>query len=113
MDETDDPDRWIQLNSQFHGTIYQAANRPRLVALIDQLRNTSAPYIRQIISTSEYRLQAVAEHRAIYQTCVHRDGLAAEQETQKHLMAVCARILQPNLPVQADSQRPRDGAGAS
>lgn len=97
MELTADPDRWITLNSRFHGSIYFAANRPRLLAMIEQLRNTSAPYIRQFITTSGYIQEAAEDHRAIFQACLNRDGQAAERLTQQHLLAVCAGVVNKDL----------------
>ena len=53
LNETTDLNRWQDLNNQFHNTIYEAANLPRFMALIESLRNTMAPYLREYITTSK------------------------------------------------------------
>ena len=88
LEPTTDLDRWIELNDRFHQTIYEAAHRPRLLALIISLRNTVAPYIRQYIATSAHMRDAAASHRQILQACVERDSGWVEQATQEHLAAV-------------------------
>ncbi len=93
MDETEDADEWIDLNYRFHHTLYRAANRPRLLSIIDTLRNTVAPYIRQYIATPEYRAKAQASHWRIYQACAAGDAEAAERETVAHLQTVADGVL--------------------
>ncbi len=87
LNQTNDLDRWIELNHLFHHTIYQPANRPRLLALIENLRNTITPYMRQYIASSEHIREVAASHQLIFEACVKRDPLLVEQETQKHVAA--------------------------
>jgi DNA-binding GntR family transcriptional regulator len=88
LESADDPDRWLALNNQFHATIYQAANRPRMVSIIDYVRNISASYIRQFIELREHMDSSREDHRRILEACKKRDGKLAEQELRKHLQAV-------------------------
>jgi len=93
MDKTSDLDQWLELNRRFHHTIYQAAGRPRLLSIIENLRNTSAPYIRQFIATVDHRESARTNHREILEACIDRDGARARQITEEHLKAVCEGAL--------------------
>jgi DNA-binding GntR family transcriptional regulator len=93
LNETTDPDRWLDLNRSFHRTIYQAANRPRLLAITENLRNTAAPYIRQYIVTTEHFESSRISHQRILEACQKRDGMLAQEETQKHLKAMCDGVL--------------------
>ena len=93
LESVSDPDRWLELNRRFHHTIYQAANRPRLLSIIENLRNTSAPYILQYIASSHHMEEARESHRHILEACEKRDGPLAEEETRKHLKAVCDGVL--------------------
>ena len=93
MDRTEDAEAWIELNYRFHHTIYRAANRPRLLEIIDNLRKTVAPYIRQYISSAEYRHQAQISHWRIYRACEERNPTLAEEETIQHLQAVVDGVL--------------------
>lgn len=94
IDQTTDLDRWLELNRRFHHTLYQAADRPRLFSIVENLRNTTAPYIRLFIATAEHIESAQESHRRILQACVAGDVLAAERETQKHIEAVGAGVLE-------------------
>ncbi len=105
METTANAERWVALNRKFHESIYVAAHRPRLLALIDQLRNTSAPYIRQFIRSPEYIEEAANDHRAIFQACVRHDAAEAERLTQKHLMDVCAGIVEREKTLQETQKR--------
>ena len=88
METVTDPDHWLSLNNQFHATIYQAANRPRMISIIDYVRNISAPYIRQFIEVREHMDSSREDHRRIIEACKLRDGKLAEQELKKHLQDV-------------------------
>lgn len=93
LSKTTDLDRWLQLNHRFHHAIYQCAVRPRLLALIDNLRNTITPYTREFIATTEHMREAAVSHQLIFEACVKRDALLAEQETHAHLAAVSKGIV--------------------
>lgn len=93
LNEATDPDRWLDLNRAFHATIYLAANRPRLFSITENLRNTSAPYIRQYIATPEHLEAARISHRRILEACQEQNGVLAQQETQEHLKAVYDGVL--------------------
>ncbi len=93
LKHTTNLDQWIELNHRFHFTIYQPANRPRLLALIENLRNTVAPYMRQYIASSEHMREAATSHWLIFDACVKRDPALVEQETKKHVAAVREGVL--------------------
>lgn len=88
IDQLTDLDQWLDLNREFHNTIYEVINRPRLLEMIESLRNTSAPYIRDYIASPEYLEVTRLSHRRILEACINRDGILAQQETQKHLRVV-------------------------
>jgi DNA-binding GntR family transcriptional regulator len=88
IDQLTDLDEWLDLNREFHNTIYEVINRPRLLAMVESLRNTSAPYIRDYIASPEYLEVTRLSHRRILEACINRDGILAQKETQKHLKVV-------------------------
>ncbi len=94
LNETTDPDRWVELNRRFHHTIYRAGHRPRLLAFIQNLRNTMAPYIRQYILMTEHREVARIDHERILAACINRDGVQAQKETETHLKTVYEQALE-------------------
>jgi len=93
MDQLTDLDGWLDLNRDFHNTIYDVIDRPRLRAMIESLRNTAAPYIREYIASPEYLEATRISHRRILEACINRDGLLAQEETQKHLRVVGEGVL--------------------
>jgi DNA-binding GntR family transcriptional regulator len=92
-DRTADHEKILLLNNEFHQTLYTARSQPRLVSLIQNLRNTVAPYIRLYLDTPGRQAAAWADHRRIYEACSRRDGALAEEETKRHLQQVHEGIL--------------------
>ena len=94
MEDTPDPDEWMTLNNRFHHTIYQAANRPRMLSIIEYVRNIATPYIRQFIAAPEHMESSRRDHRRILDACASADGERAEREIREHLMEVCEANLE-------------------
>jgi DNA-binding GntR family transcriptional regulator len=94
MDDTPDPDQWLALNNRFHHTIYQAANRPRMLSIIEYVRNIATPYIRQFIDAPHHMKSSRADHYRIVEACAHGDGERAEAAIRKHLQDVCEANLE-------------------
>jgi DNA-binding GntR family transcriptional regulator len=61
--------------------------------LIQHLRNISAPYTRQYIASPEFKKETQESHWHILQALVDRDGMRAQEETQKHLKVLCDGVL--------------------
>jgi len=93
LDQTSDLDRWLDFNREFHNTIYQAIRRPRLISLIQHLRNISAPYTREYIASPEFKKVTQEGHWHILQALIDRDGARAQEETQQHLKVLCDGVL--------------------
>lgn len=93
LNETTDLDQWLELNREFHNTIYRAINRPRLYSLIQSLRNTAAPYTRQYIAYPEHWESTRIGHQRILEALMDRDGARAQEETQNHLKVLCDGVL--------------------
>lgn len=92
--QTSNYNRILELNHDFHNTIYTSLDQPRLLSLINSLRNLVAPYIRLYLDNSPTNREiAWAAHRRIYEACLDRDAARAEKETQEHLKQVCEGIL--------------------
>ena len=92
--QTSNYNQILQLNHDFHNTIYTTTNQPRLLLLINSLRNLVAPYIRLYLDNSPANREiAWTAHRRIYKACLDRNAARAEKETQEHLRQVCEGIL--------------------
>jgi DNA-binding GntR family transcriptional regulator len=85
MRRTEDPRQWLKLNDQFHLRLYEAAGRPRLSALIDSLRDASAPYIHMFVASRPLSERANEQHHAILDACVRRDAPGARRAIREHL----------------------------
>lgn len=81
----DDADRYLDLNQSFHYELFRAARRPRLIALIKDLRNIVQPYLRLHLLARGRVAESLAEHRAIFEACAERKGAEAEKRAQDHL----------------------------
>ena len=66
-------DDLFELNRAFHFTIYRAAHRPQLLALIQQLWDKSDRYRRLYTYLPERADTALAEHKAILTACQRRN----------------------------------------
>lgn len=89
-----DPERYSELNRDFHATIYAAAGRPRLADIIEGLRDASAAYLRMTVAQFDdaYTRQVHAEHEAILAALVARRGAEAGQLMAKHLQHNSAHV---------------------
>lgn len=85
LEKTEDPDQWLVLNNHFHSTLYQAAGRPRMLSIIEYVRNIAIPYIRQFMEVPAHMESSREDHRRILAACKKRDGQLAELEVRKHL----------------------------
>lgn len=85
MRKTEDPRAWLKLNDEFHLRLYANANRPRLAALIDNLRDASAPYIHMFVASRPLSERANDEHQAILDACLEGNAGAARKAIREHL----------------------------
>ena len=76
---------WGPLNWQFHEVLYRAADRPKLLALIQNLHNNVERYMRIYLSTLHYQEKSQKEHRMLLAACSKRDVKAAQKLLRKHM----------------------------
>lgn len=80
--------RYQALNRSFHGSIYAAADRPRLVSLIDEFRDASESYLRLQAAhhvDDAYQAQVHEEHEAILAALKAQDAAEARELMAAHL----------------------------
>ena len=82
---TEELGRWSELNFAFHTAISAPAGRERLAAVIRQVSNQTDPYIRVLLTNSNYRDQAEREHRAILAACSIRNADAVAAILDQHI----------------------------
>lgn len=78
-------DRWSELNWQFHKILYQGANKPRLLNLIQVMHNNVERYMRLYLSTLHYQEKSQAEHRKLLAACALCDVKTAQKVLEKHM----------------------------
>jgi DNA-binding GntR family transcriptional regulator len=86
--------RYFDLNEAFHDTIYEAADRPRLLALIRQLREEPAAFLglygRPPLHLDAH--EANCQHRLIAAACAEGDAEGAAAAMSDHLENALRRI---------------------
>lgn len=86
MEAEANPTAWTELNARFHALLTQAGRRPRLTAMLTNLRNLSAMYIVRSIREMPDRLEAGnSEHRRLLEACASGDVAAAQEIEREHL----------------------------
>lgn len=76
---------WSSLNWQFHEILYHAANRPKLLSLIQNLHNNVERYMRLYLSTLHYQEKSQKEHRMLLDACTKGDVKTAQKLLRKHM----------------------------
>jgi len=83
-DETN-PERLAALNWDFHHSLYQPADRPRLLATISNLHLNVDRYMRVVLTVMQHHSASHAEHEAILEACRARDEAAATRRLEAHI----------------------------
>ena len=92
-EKTTEYEELLQLNNDFHTTVYSAFKQPHLINVIQTMRNKVAPYNRIYLDVPKGREKAWEDHYRIYEACVQGDGERAEKETREHLERVFEDIM--------------------
>jgi len=89
----DDRSQWSELNWEFHSTLYQAAQLPRLLGTIEVLHNNVARYLLIYLGGVSARDASQAEHKKLLQACKKRDVDCAAKILQQHLSRASDRLV--------------------
>jgi DNA-binding GntR family transcriptional regulator len=89
----DDSSQWSALNWEFHSTLYQAAQLPRLLGVIEVLHNNVARYLLIYLGGLSARDASQAEHKKILQACQKKDVDRAVKILQQHLTRASNRLV--------------------
>jgi DNA-binding GntR family transcriptional regulator len=77
---------WVETNRNFHLSIYEAADSPRLSSIIRGLEDASVMYIgASLHDVPDLRPNAIHDHGAILEALERRDAEAAVEATITHL----------------------------
>lgn len=79
------PDSIKKLDSEFHEQIYSYCGSKTLETLLSELHRKVKRYRKTSVSNPERALEAVKEHREIFEAIASRDQKLAEELTAKHI----------------------------
>jgi DNA-binding GntR family transcriptional regulator len=83
----DDPDRYEELNGQFHELIYVGSHNEVLVEFIRNLRFRISPVYRVQLTLAQTARQSYAEHGRIVSAITSGDAIAAEVAMRAHMLS--------------------------
>jgi DNA-binding GntR family transcriptional regulator len=97
--------RYIELNRLFHRRIYDAAGRPRLVEIIEQLREIAGNDLNITVRRygEVYRHRVQSEHAAIVDALANEDGELASRLVSDHVRQLTTLIVPSAPPEEAAS----------
>ena len=85
MEERADTRTWLAANADFHAAVYQHANRPRMIELVERLRRLTDRYLYvhlEVIGQTEH---LTSEHLGILAAVESGDSALAARLTREHL----------------------------
>jgi DNA-binding GntR family transcriptional regulator len=92
LDKMDRPDlsatEWLDLNWQFHDSLYACGGQEFLRKMISNLRLTLESYLRLDLAKVADYAPGRREHKRIFEACLRGDAKAAERYTAAHLRRV-------------------------
>ena len=84
-DGSETPQEWRDLNLQFHLCLYQPANRPRLVKMIEDVVLGTHRFLRTYISATVGRDEPQAEHHELLELCAAKNSSRALRMLESHI----------------------------
>ena len=94
MHATSDAARYVELNQQFHLSLYRFGGRSRLLTMIEELRNASLAY-NHLYAAADVPKDAErldAEHREILAACQAGDPVRAANAVRQHIQQTIAHV---------------------
>jgi DNA-binding GntR family transcriptional regulator len=99
-----DVSAWGKLNWAFHSALYAPANRPRSLAVLENLNRHADRYARMTLVLTHGREQAEREHEALLAHCTKRDTRGACALLRTHILGAGERLI-----VYLRAQQEQDG----
>lgn len=93
MRRTEDEDVWVELNNLFHLKIYETSGLPRLVRMIEGLRQSASAYIHLLIAHQDVDHRSNDEHQEILDACIARDHDRAREAITKHIESTIRNLI--------------------
>jgi DNA-binding GntR family transcriptional regulator len=94
MHAISDAARYVELNQQFHLSLYRLGGRSRLLTMIEELRNASLAY-NHLYAAADVPKDAErldAEHREILAACQAGDPVRAANAVRQHIQQTIAHV---------------------
>lgn len=93
MEHEDDVGKWADLNRQFHGLLVKDGDSSRLIAMLNGLRDSAAPYVGLALrKRSTHVGEANADHRELLEALEAGEIERAAEIAERHL-ALTIRVL--------------------
>jgi DNA-binding GntR family transcriptional regulator len=92
-DPATDSGAWVEANAAFHAEVYTLAGRPRMIALVEQLRRLTDRYVYFHLDVVGQAAHLQEEHRQILAAVRDGDAHAAAELTRTHLASSHAVVL--------------------
>jgi DNA-binding GntR family transcriptional regulator len=80
------PDRFADLDREFHFVLYRAAGYARAYDITQTLRDASERYVRFYTIYKGGAADSLGDHRRILQLCVDRDIQGVRDEVERHIV---------------------------
>lgn len=88
-----DPTKWGEINREFHYALYRDCGRAYYLQIINAALNRIERYQRLQLTLTEGMERACAEHQAILDACIARDGDRAAELTRTHILGACNSLI--------------------
>jgi DNA-binding GntR family transcriptional regulator len=82
----DNPDRFTELDREFHFLLYRAAGYARAYDITQALRDASERYVRFYTVYKGGAAESLGEHRKILELCIDRDVRGVRDEVEHHIV---------------------------
>ena len=83
--KTGDLKKMAQADVEFHDVIYQATDNPKLINMLNNLREQMYRYRVEYLKNPENHEQLLMEHEAIYKGIVEKDKAVVTEMIRKHI----------------------------
>lgn len=87
IEEEQEASRWVDLNWQFHNALYAAAQRSRLVSMIETLYIQVDRYVHLQLKGLNYMDRSQREHRELLTACKQKNVKHAVLLLEQHIQA--------------------------
>lgn len=101
----------LELDREFHGTMYRASKCEHLCDLIHRLRDKSDPYIKAYMTRVGRAKESLAEHRGIINACAARDSDLTERLVKENLERTAGAVIRILREEHSELNLPSRGEG--